>query len=112
MYEVQKYVSITNHMWDGYWLIANGSAWNGIPDGLKTIIAKHVKTATMQERAEIRRLNDSVKDELIGKGLVFNVPESTPFREKLIGSGFYKQWREKFGEQAWSLLEKHSGKLG
>jgi TRAP-type transport system periplasmic protein len=112
MYEVQKYVSITNHMWDGYWLIANGSAWNGIPDGLKTIIAKHVKTATMQERAEIRRLNDSVKDELIGKGLVFNVPESAPFREKLIGSGFYKQWREKFGEQAWSLLEKHSGKLG
>jgi tripartite ATP-independent transporter DctP family solute receptor len=112
MYEVQKYVSITNHMWDGYWLIANGSAWNGIPDGLKTIIARHVKTATMQERAEIRRLNDSVKDELIAKGLVFNVPESAPFREKLIGSGFYKQWREKFGEQAWSLLEKHSGKLG
>jgi len=47
MYEVQKYVSITNHMWDGYWLIANGRAWNRIPDGLKTIIARHVKTATI-----------------------------------------------------------------
>jgi tripartite ATP-independent transporter DctP family solute receptor len=112
MYEVQKYVSITNHMWDGYWLIANGRAWNRIPDGLKTIIARHVKTATMQERAEIRRLNDSVRDELIAKGLVFNTPQSAPFREKLIGAGFYRQWREKFGEQAWSLLEKHAGKLG
>jgi TRAP-type transport system periplasmic protein len=112
MYEVQKYVSITNHMWDGYWLIANGRAWDRVPDDLKTIVARHVKTATMQERAEIRRLNDSVKDELIAKGLVFNTPESTPFRQKLIASGFYSQWRDKFGEQAWGLLEKYTGKLG
>lgn len=112
MYEVQKYVSITNHMWDGYWLIANGRAWGRVPDPLKEIIAKHIKTATMQERSEIRKLNDSVKDELIAKGLVFNTPDSAPFRDKLKSSGFYEQWRGKFGEEAWALLEKYTGKLG
>ena len=26
-YEVQKYVSYTNHMWDGFWTLINGRAW-------------------------------------------------------------------------------------
>ncbi len=112
MYEVQKYVSMTNHMWDGYWLVANKPAWNRLPDAMKTIVAKHIKDATMEERTAIRALNDSVKDDLVSKGLIFNTPESAPFREKLKHSGFYEAWRGKFGDQAWSLLEKHTGKLG
>ena len=112
MFEVQKYVSITNHMWDGYWLVANKRAWDRIPDSMKAIVAKHFKDATMQERTAIRALNDSVKGDLIAKGLVFNTPESAPFREKLKQSGFYEAWRGKFGDQAWGLLEAHAGKLG
>jgi TRAP-type transport system periplasmic protein len=112
MFEVQKYVSITNHMWDGYWLVANKRAWEKLPDAMKTIVAKHFKDATMQERTAIRALNDSVQGDLIAKGLVFNTPESAPFREKLKASGFYESWRGKFGDQAWGLLEKHTGKLG
>src|SRR5665213_2275939 len=27
LYEVQKYCSLTNHMWDGFWFLANGKAW-------------------------------------------------------------------------------------
>jgi tripartite ATP-independent transporter DctP family solute receptor len=111
MYEVQKYVSITNHMWDGYWLVANGRLWNRIPDALKEIIAKNIKQATMEERVAIRGLNESSRDDLIAKGLVFNTPPSKPFRDKLRSAGFYEQWRGKFGEQSWSLLERYTGKL-
>ena len=28
LYEVQKYGSLTNHMWDGFWLLANKRAWD------------------------------------------------------------------------------------
>jgi tripartite ATP-independent transporter DctP family solute receptor len=111
MYEVQKYVSITNHMWDGYWLVANGRLWSRIPDALKDIIAKNIKQATMEERVAIRGLNDSVRGDLLAKGLVFNTPPSRPFRNKLTSAGFYEQWRGKFGEQTWSLLERYTGKL-
>jgi TRAP-type C4-dicarboxylate transport system substrate-binding protein len=79
---------------------------------MKEIVAKHFKDATMQERTAIRALNDSVRGDLIAKGLVFNTPESAPFREKLKASGFYQSWRGKFGDQAWGLLEKHTGTLG
>jgi len=112
MYEVQKYVSITNHMWDGYWCVANGRAWNNLPDPFKEIVAKHVEEATMTERKEIHALNDTAQSELIAKGLIFNTPESAPFRDKLKEAGFYQSWRAKFGEETWSLLEKHTGKLG
>ena len=27
LYEVQKYCSLTNHMWDGFWFLANRRAW-------------------------------------------------------------------------------------
>ena len=30
-YQVQKYCSLTDHMWVGYWLVVNGAFWNGMP---------------------------------------------------------------------------------
>jgi len=29
----------------------------------------------------------------------------------LRAAGFYQEWREKVGTEAWTLLEKHVGKL-
>jgi hypothetical protein len=37
--------------------------------------------------------------------------DTSGFRTKLASSGFYTKWRDKFGAQAWSLLEHTSGKL-
>src|ERR1700744_6350009 len=45
LYEVQKYCSLTNHMWDGYWFLANRRAWAALPDDIKTIVAKNVNAA-------------------------------------------------------------------
>ena len=36
---------------------------------------------------------------------------SMPGRDKLRQAGFYSEWKGKYGEQAWSLLEKSVGKL-
>ena len=48
---------------------------------------------------------------LAAKGLVFNQPDVAPFREKLRSAGFYAEWKGKYGEQAWGLLEKSVGRL-
>ena len=32
-------------------------------------------------------------------------------RAKLRAAGFYDEWHKKFGDQAWALLEKYTGKL-
>jgi hypothetical protein len=43
--------------------------------------------------------------------MIFNKPDPAPFREALRKAGFYAQWKEKFGADAWTLLEKYVGQL-
>jgi tripartite ATP-independent transporter DctP family solute receptor len=111
LYEVQKYCSLTNHMWDGFWFLMNRRAWAALPDDIKTIVAKHVNAAAVKEREDTEKLNATVKQELAGKGLVFNQPEVGPFRDKLRTAGFYAEWKGKYGDKAWELLEKSVGNL-
>src|SRR5690606_3855177 len=39
LYEVQKYVSMTNHMWDGFWILLNRRAWQALPEDLQEIVS-------------------------------------------------------------------------
>jgi tripartite ATP-independent transporter DctP family solute receptor len=111
LYEVQKYCSMTNHMWDGFWFLANGRAWEKLPPDLRTIVAKHVNAAGIAERADVAALNAGLQKELTDKGLVFNQPKPDSFRNKLRAAGFYEEWKGKYGAEAWALLERYSGKL-
>src|SRR3978361_1600941 len=111
LYEVQKYCSLTNHMWDGFWFLANKRAWERVPEDIRTIVAKNINAAAMNERIDTAKLNATLRAELEGKGLTFNQPDVAPFREKLRSAGFYAEWKGKYGDQAWELLEKSVGKL-
>jgi tripartite ATP-independent transporter DctP family solute receptor len=111
LYEVQKYCSLTNHMWDGFWFLANQRAWQSLPDDVRTIAAKHINAAGLKERDDVAKLNASLQQDLSAKGLVFNRPDPAPFRDKLRSAGFYTEWQGKYGPEAWGLLEKSAGKL-
>lgn len=111
LYEVQKYVSMTNHMWDGFWFLANKQKWDKLPKDLQAIVTANVNAAAMAQRDDVRKLNDGVMVELKQKGLVFNAPNNEQFREKLRSAGFYAEWHKKFGDEAWAMLEKYTGKL-
>jgi tripartite ATP-independent transporter DctP family solute receptor len=111
LYEVQKYCSLTNHMWDGFWFLANQRAWESLPDDVRAIVAKHVDAAAMKERDDVEKLNATLQQDLTTKGLVFNRPDPAPFRDKLRSAGFYAEWKNKYGDEAWAILEKSIGKL-
>ncbi len=111
LYEVQKYCSMSNHMWDGFWFLANKRAWERLPKDLQAIVAKHINAAGVKERADVAELNANLQKELAGKGLVFNTPDTAAFREQLRKAGFYSEWKNKYGPEAWALLENAVGKL-
>jgi tripartite ATP-independent transporter DctP family solute receptor len=111
LYEVQKYCSLTNHMWDGFWFLANRRAWDSLPPEIREIVARNINAAGVNERTDVAKLNAGLQQELAGKGLIFNQPATAPFRDKLRSAGFYAEWKAKYGEQAWELLEKAVGKL-
>jgi hypothetical protein len=112
IYEVQKYCSMTNHMWDGWWCMTNQRVWDRIPEKARPIISKNLNQAALEMRADGIKLNATLRPDLVSKGLIFNDPKLGPFRDLLNSSGFYSEWKQKYGEEAWALLEKHTGKLG
>jgi len=110
-YEVQKYCAMTNHVWDGYWICANPNSWNRLPGDLKAVVAKAFNETALLERDDLAKLDRTLQSDLEKRGLTFTKPDIDSFREKLRAAGFYKEWREKVGNEAWTLLEKHVGKL-
>ena len=111
LYEVQKFCSLTGHMWDGFWMLANKGAWEALPKDLQEIVQRNWNAAAVAERADIAKLNASVQGDLEAKGMVFNKPDPDAFRAVLKEAGFYKEWREKYGAEAWAALEKYAGSL-
>lgn len=110
-YEVQRYCAITNHVWDGYWICANANSWNRLPNDIKAVVAKSFNDVALLEREDLARLDRTLQADLEKKGLTFTKPDLDSFREKLRAAGFYREWREKIGADAWALLEKNVGKL-
>jgi len=111
LYEVQKYCSLTNHMWDGFWFLANRRAFERLPENLRTIVARNINEAGMKQRADVLELNNNLEKELQTKGLAFNKAAPDSFRDQLRKAGFYAEWKGKFGADAWGILESYSGPL-
>jgi TRAP-type transport system periplasmic protein len=112
MYEVQKYCSETNHMWDGFWVLANRRMWDRIPARLREIVERNINEEALRQRAAVESMNATLQTELEAKGLKFFKVKNQDFRNKLVSAGFYTEWQQRFGPEAWSLLESTTGKLG
>jgi len=110
-YEVQKYVSMTNHMWDGYWMLCNGRAWRNLPADIRQIVSAELNRAVDEDRKDIAALDASLRSQLEAKGMQFNTPDTAAFRTVLERSGFYEEWRKTFGNEAWDALESYTGRL-
>jgi len=111
LYEVTRYISITNHMWSGFNLLANLKFWSSLPPDVQEVVLRNVKKYVAAQRDYTDKLNRELHTTLAARGLVFNTADVTTFRRKL-GGGFYQRWKDQFGATAWNLLEEQVGRLG
>jgi len=111
LYEVQTYCSMTNHMWDGFHFLANRRAWDALPADARIIVARELDRSAIEERTDVAALNAQLRDKLKTGGLTFNDVDPAPFRETLKRAGFYAEWRGKYGDEAWRVLEDAVGAL-
>lgn len=111
LYEVQKYCSLTNHVWDGFWMIGNSASFARLPADMQAIVSKHINAAVVAQRDDLAKLQGSIRDTLKDKGL--ELVESPPeaFRARLQSANYYSEWHDKFGDAPWAILEKYAGKL-
>lgn len=111
-YEVQKFCSRTNHVWDGSWIVTSNRTWRGVSDDIKAVVNARFNASAIKQRDAVTKLNDDLAGSLQQKGITFNDTDPSPFRDVLKKAGFYAEWKAKYGEEAWALLEKATGKLG
>jgi TRAP-type transport system periplasmic protein len=109
LYEVQKYVSLTNHGWSGFNLLASMKLWERLPSDLQSVIERNAVKFVRLQRADNNSLNAEFRTKLATQGMTFNEADTSSFRPRL--ASYYARWKETVGERAWSLLEVHVGKL-
>src|SRR3954447_10849435 len=108
--DMVRYVSMTNHMWSGFNLMAHLPTWQALPDEIKAVIERNAVKYVRQQREEQGKLNAGLRDTFVARGIAFNEVDQAAFRARL--PGVYATWKEKLGGKCWGLLEADVGKLG
>ncbi|CAO4137064.1 Sialic acid-binding periplasmic protein SiaP [Methylorubrum extorquens] len=111
IYEVQKSCSLTGHIWDAYWILGNRRAWARLPEDLRMIVGRELDRSADDERADSVALNANLRTTLAANGLTFVDVDRDAFRDALVRTSFYRDWKAKLGPTAWDHLESVTGKL-
>ena len=111
LYEVQKFCSLTGHSWDGYWPLANRKAWEKLPEAMRATALEELDRSALDQRADLAAKDASLRTFLTEKGLAVRDVDKAAFRQVLIGTSYYKDWKAKYGDEAWGELETACGKL-
>jgi TRAP-type transport system periplasmic protein len=93
-------------------MLGNGRNWRGLPKDVQAVIAKNLNGSAEDQRNDYANSDSTMHTMLEQQGMVFNNPDPEAFRQVLIKSGFYDKWKEKYGAEAWAVLEKYAGKIG
>jgi len=110
LYELVKYVSLTNHMWSGFNQMAHLPTWKSLPEDIQGTIERNVARYVRAQRSDQIALNAELRNDFVKRGLVFNEVDQAAFRARL--PSVYATWKERFGPKCWSLVEAEVGKLG
>ena len=111
LFEVQKYCSLTGHIWEGYYSLVNGRMWETIPGNLQDLMVKHFNAAAEKERVDLVKQMDTTRANLEAKGLIFNEVDRSEFKNALRKSGFYAECKNSYPPELWSALDSAVGGL-
>ncbi|AME26953.1 TRAP transporter substrate-binding protein [Burkholderia sp. PAMC 26561] len=113
LYEVQKSVSLTRHMWDGWLSLVNKATWDQIPADLRAVVSRNLNESALAQRADVVALEARFAG-VLAKDKKMQVIEvdPKPFRVALRQAGYYEEWKKRFGPDMWALLEKYAGHIG
>ena len=68
IYEVIKYVSMTNHMWSGFNEMAHLATWQRLPADVKDAITRNVTKSVRAQRIAQNAVNDGLRQRLASGG--------------------------------------------
>jgi C4-dicarboxylate-binding protein DctP len=65
MYEVQKYMTLSNHGYVGYAVVANKKFWDGLPADIRAVLDDAIARATLFGNRVAKKENDDAREALM-----------------------------------------------
>lgn len=81
LYEVQKYLSVTNHIYSGMCFTIAEDTWQSLSDDQKKIVEEAAKASADYDRQENRKQTEELISSLRDAGMEINEPDLAPFAE-------------------------------
>ena len=81
LYEVQEYLSVTNHIYSGMCFTIAESSWNKLSADQQAIVEAAAKASADYDRQLNKEQTESLVSSLEEKGMKINTPELAPFAE-------------------------------
>ncbi|SDA20650.1 tripartite ATP-independent transporter solute receptor, DctP family [Ruminococcus sp. YE71] len=97
LYEVQKYLSVTNHSYDAMPLTIRQDIWEQLSDDYKQVISDAAADAQQLNRSLVKQQTEDCVKELEAKGMIVVYPDLVPFRNAT--TGVMDMFRTVYGEE-------------
>ena len=104
-YEVQKYLSMTQHIWGSAILVISKREWNKISPADQKVVRQAALKWRDKQRKMVRDLEKSFIDKLKQKNMVVNTVDKTPFIKKV--QPVWKEYEPLFGKHLIELIGKY-----
>jgi len=113
-YEVQKYLALTYHGYDGYAVIVNKKFWDGLPADIRSTLDKAMQEATTYENELSLKENDEgvAKIKATGRVQVYDITpeEQAALRKALLP--VHKAMESRIGKQWIDAVYKEAAAVG
>ncbi len=96
LYEVQKYLSITNHKYEGKPFTVSEKAWKKLPKDVQQVLTEGTQLYAVENRRLFAEQDGKLLADLVAKGIKVNRPNLAPFREAT--KSVYAEWENVFGK--------------
>lgn len=106
VYEVQKYMSMTGHVFSPALILMSKNKFDKLPDDLREVVMKSARESAEYERFQITKMEDEQVEKLRGLGMVISYPDKTPFLE--MTKPVYDEFKGELGKDG-ALLEEIIG---
>jgi tripartite ATP-independent transporter DctP family solute receptor len=107
MFEVQKHLAMTGHIYNSAYIVASEKFWAGLPADLRKIAEDAVKEASNFQLDFVANLDKKLLEDLKAKGMQVTFPDREAFR-RATGPA-YDAFYAKFGDRAKKIIETIRG---
>ena len=103
-FEVQKYLSLTNHIWSSATLVVAKAVWDKIAPADQELVQKAALVWRDKQRKMVQESSDDFLAKLKAKGMQVSTPNNAAFKQAV--APVWKQYEDVFGKDFFDLIEK------